>query len=73
MTITELKQQASERMINLVVTDIVSRGLSQLQQEAVEISMNDKAPALAKDWAQCFNSINSSSWDDIRSIIKRTL
>ena len=73
MTITELKQKQSERMINLVVTDIVSAGLSKLQAEAVEISMNDKAPALAKDWAQCFNSINSSSWDDIRSIIKRTL
>ena len=73
MTITELKQKQSERMINMVVTDIVSTGLSKLQAEAVEISMNDKAPALAKDWAECFNNINSSSWDDIRSIIKRTL
>ena len=57
----------------MVVTDIVSTGLSKLQAEAVEITMNDKAPALAKDWAECFNSINGSEWDDIRSIIKRCL
>ena len=73
MTLTELKTKQNERIINMVVSDIVSTGLSKLQQEAVDITMNDKASALAKSWAECFNSINSSSWDDIRSIIKRTL
>lgn len=73
MTLTELKTKQNERIINMVVSDIVSTGLSKLQQEAVDITMNDKAPALAKSWAECFNSINSSSWDDIRSIIKRSL
>lgn len=73
MTITELKKMHQERMINMVVTDIVSRGMSELASQALEISMNDKAPALAKEWAECYTHITSSSWDDIRSIIKRSL
>ncbi len=73
MTLTELKQKKNERIINMVVSDIVCTGLNKLKQEAVDITMNPDAPALAKDWAECFNNINSSSWDEIRSIIKRTL
>ena len=73
MTLTELKQKKNERIINMVVSDIVCTGLNKLKQEGIDITMNPDAPALAKDWAECFNNINSSSWDEIRSIIKRTL
>lgn len=70
MGITELKNKHTERMINLVVTDIVIAGLSRLKTD-----QDLKAPdnPLAESWAACFTDINGSSWDDIRSIIKRSL
>ena len=73
MTITELKKLHQERLINMVVTDIVSKGMSELAPKVLEITMNDKSPALAKEWAECYTNITSSGWDDIRSIIKRSL
>lgn len=68
MGITELKTKHNERMINLVVTDIVIAGLSRLRSEERQADN-----ALAISWESCFNDINGSSWDEIRSIIKRTL
>lgn len=73
MTITELKKLNNERIINLVVTDIVTTGLKKLVPDALAITMQDEPTPLAKDWAECFTRINSSAWDDIRSIIKRSL
>lgn len=73
MTITELKKMHQEKMINMVVTDIVAKGMSELAPQVLEITMNDKSPALAKEWAKCYTDITSSGWDDIRSIIKRSL
>lgn len=70
MGITELKNRHTERMINLVITDIVIAGLSHLKTDQ---EMRKADNPLAESWAACFNDINGSSWEDIRSIIKRTL
>lgn len=70
MGITELKQKHNERIINLVVTDIVIAGLSRLKTDE-EVRSADNP--LVESWAKCFTDINNSSWDDIRAIIKRCL
>lgn len=71
MGITELKQKHTERIINLVVTDIVISGLRDLKEDAKDVISRNNP--LAESWAKCFNDINDSSWEDIRSIIKRML
>ena len=70
MGITELKQKHNERIINLVVTDIVIAGLTQLKNDG-EVKSADNP--LVESWKKCFDDINDSSWDDIRAIIKRSL
>ena len=70
MGITELKQKHNERIINLVVTDIVIAGLTQLKNDG-EVKSPDNP--LVESWKKCFDDINDSSWDDIRAIIKRSL
>lgn len=70
MGITELKQKHNERILNLVVTDIVIAGLSKLKTDEEIISKDNP---LVESWKACFDDINGSSWDDIRAVIKRSL
>lgn len=69
MGITELKQKHNERIIGLVVTDIVIAGLKALKEDDIKSPDNP----LVESWKRCFDDINDSSWDDIRAIIKRSL
>lgn len=69
MGITELKQKHNERIIDLVVTDIVIAGLKALKEDDVKSKDNP----LVESWKACFDDINGSSWDDIRAVIKRSL
>lgn len=68
MTITELKAKYNERIINQTVTDIVVAGISRLAAED-----GDYTTPLASEIRRCFDDINESKWDDIRSIVKRSL
>lgn len=70
MGITELKNKHTERMINLVSTDIVIAGLRELVRVYANKEINDP---LAEDFKMCLDDINGSTWEEIRSIIKRTL
>lgn len=70
MGITELKQKHNERIIGLVVTDIVIAGLKALKEDDI-IKSSDNP--FVENWKKCFDDINDSSWDDIRAIIKRSL
>lgn len=70
MGITELKQKHNERIINLVVTDIVIAGLTKLKTDE---EVNSPDNPLVESWKRCFDDINGSSWDDIRAVIKRSL
>ena len=70
MGITELKTRHTERMINLVSTDIVIAGLRELVRVYANKEINDP---LAEDFKMCLDDINGSTWEEIRSIIKRTL
>lgn len=68
MTITELKAKYSERIINQTVTDIVVAGISRIAAQD-----GDYTTPLASEIRRCFDDINASKWDDIRSIVKRSL
>lgn len=68
MTITDLKATHNERIINMVVTDIVVAGIGRYS----DICENPATP-LGEDCKKCFEDIDGSSWEDIRSIIKRSL
>ena len=68
MTITELKANYSERIISQTVTDIVVAGISRIAAED-----GDYVTPLAMEIRRCFDDINESKWDDIRSIVKRSL
>ena len=68
MNITELKSKHGERIISLVVSDIVVAGLSRIANEP-----SPRQDQLAESCRACFNDINASGWDDIRAIVKRSL
>ena len=68
MTITELKAKYSERIVEATVTDIVVAGISRIAAED-----GDYTTPLAAEIRRCFDDINASKWDDIRSIVKRSL
>lgn len=68
MTITELKAKYNERIISQAVADIVVAGISRIA--ALD---GDYTTPLASEIRRCFDDINESKWDDIRSIIKRSL
>ena len=70
MGLTELKQKHSERMISLVTTDIVIAGLRELARVYANKELDNP---LAEDFKKCLDDINGSTWDEIRSIIKRSL
>lgn len=69
MKVTELKLKHNERIIDLVVTDIVIAGLKALKEDGIKSPDNP----LVESWKRCFDDINDSSWDDIRAVIKRSL
>ena len=68
MTITELKAKYSERIVEATVTEIVVAGISRIAAED-----GDHTTPLASEIRRCFDDINASKWDDIRSIVKRSL
>lgn len=68
MTITELKAKYSERIVEATVTDIVIAGISRIAAQD-----GDYTTPRASEIRRCFDDINASKWDDIRSIIKRSL
>ena len=72
VNITELKALHGERVINLVVSDIVVSGLAKLM-DSVKQGKIDKDNPLNAAWVDCLTNINGSKWDDIRAIIKRSL
>lgn len=69
MKVTELKLKHNERIINLVVTDIVIAGMKALKEDDIKSPDNP----LVESCKRCFDDINDSSWDDIRAVIKRSL
>ncbi len=72
MNITELRKAHNERIINLVVSDIVVAGLGKLM-DTVSSGKVDKTNPLTESWAKCLEDISESKWDDIRAVIKRSL
>lgn len=72
MNITELKALHGERVVNLVVSDIVMSGLGKLM-DSVKSGKIGKDNPLNAAWVDCLTNINNSKWDDIRAIIKRSL
>ena len=68
MKVTELKLKYNERIISQAATEIVAAGLSK-----IAASDGDYNTPLAAEIRRCFEDINNSSWDEIRSVIKRML
>lgn len=66
MTIVEAKEKYGERILSLVATEIVASGLDQVKE-------SDTRTALDVVFQNCVDDLSSSSWDEIRSIIKRSL
>lgn len=67
MTITEMREKYGDRMLNRAVTEIVIAGLEILRHRATTGNTFDIAVvAIAED-------IDASEWNDVRSIIKRSL
>ena len=69
MTITELKEKYNERLISIVVTEIVVGGMAKIREKdpAAEGS------PLGIEVRKCFDDMDNSTWSDIRAIIKRSL
>ena len=68
MDYISLKEKHGERIINLVVTDIVMQGLIRMR----EVPREDKT-ALGAVISSCFEDIDAGTWDEIRAAIKRSL
>lgn len=68
MNYTDLKEKHGERILNLVVTDIVMQGLIRVK----ETPRDDKSP-LGAVISSCFEDIDAGTWDEIRAAIKRSL
>ena len=69
MGITELKEKYSERLISIVVTEIVVGGMARIREK----DPTAEGSPLGVEVRKCFNDIDNSKWDDIRAIIKRSL
>ena len=67
MGIIELREKYGERMLSMVATDIVLQGLKYMMEHY------DERSTLGRELKACTEDINSGSWDEIRSVIKRTL
>ena len=68
MTFTELKEKHGERIISLVVTDIVMQGLIRMREQP-----RDDKSALGAVISSCFEDIDRGTWDEIRAAVKRSL
>ena len=68
MTYTELKEKHGERILSLVVTDIVMQGLISIREHR-----RDKESPLGAAINSCFEDIDGGTWDEIRAAIKRSL
>ena len=68
MTYTELKAKHGERILNLVVTDIVMQGLIRIREHR-----RDTESPLGAVINSCFEDIDNGTWDEIRAAIKRSL
>ncbi len=68
MTITELKQKHTERIIAIAVTEIVISGMARIRERTPK-----EGSPLGIDVRKCFEDIDNSTWEDIRAIIKRSL
>lgn len=69
MGITELKEKYNERLISIVVTEIVVGGMTRIREKDPEA----EGSPLGVEVRKCFDDIDGSKWDDIRAIIKRSL
>ena len=67
MGIIELKEKHGERLIFMVCSDVVIQGMKYMLEHY------DERSTLGKDCKECLKDINSGSWDEIRSVIKRML
>ncbi len=68
MNYTELKTKHGERILSLVVTDIVMQGLISIREHR-----RDTESPLGAAINSCFEDIDSGTWDEIRAAIKRSL
>lgn len=68
MTYSEAKSKYSDQVLSTACVDIVLAGLSDNLNRGEEYHNAFGLQVLA-----CIKDINKSSWDDIRSIIKRLL
>ena len=68
MNYPELKEKHGERILSLVVTDIVMQGLIRMREHP-----RDTKSPLGAVISSCFEDIDSGTWDEIRAAIKRSL
>ena len=68
MDYISLKEKHGERIISLVVTDIVMQGLIRMREMP-----RDDYTALGAVIDSCFEDIDAGTWDEIRAAIKRSL
>lgn len=68
MNYPELKEKHGERILSLVVTDIVMQGLIRMREHP-----RDTQSPLGAAISSCFEDIDSGTWDEIRAAIKRSL
>ena len=68
MDYISLKEKHGERIISLVVTDIVMQGLIRMREMP-----RDDHTALGAVIDSCFEDIDAGTWDEIRAAIKRSL
>ena len=68
MNYPELKEKHGERILSLVVTDIVMQGLIRMREHP-----RDTQSPLGAVISSCFEDIDSGTWDEIRAAIKRSL
>ena len=69
MTYAEAKEKFGERILGIACTDIVLSGIN----ENIRNSEGGYQNALGAEVLTCIKAINRSEWNDIRSIIKRSL
>ena len=69
MTFIEAKEKYGERILGIACADIVLAGIN----ENVRTPEGGYQNTLGAEVLNCINDINKSEWNDIRSIIKRSL
>lgn len=69
MTYSEAKERYGERILGIACTDIVLAGIN----ENLRNSQGGYQNALGAEVLTCIKDINKSEWNDLRSIIKRSL